>query len=50
MAGAAPVGVYLGEDIVNVGPLPQSLAGRGAVPVVVSFDGKPANTVTVSFR
>jgi uncharacterized protein (TIGR03437 family) len=49
VAGAAPVGMYLGEDIVNIGPLPPSLAGRGAVDVVVSFDGKPANTVTVSF-
>ncbi|HEY2860950.1 MAG TPA: hypothetical protein VGJ21_21245, partial [Terracidiphilus sp.] len=50
VAGAAAVGIYLGEDVVNVGPLPRSLVGRGAVDVVVSFDGKPANTVTVSFR
>ncbi len=50
VAGAAPVGIYLGEDIVNLGPLPRSLVGRGAVDVVLSFDGKPANTVTVSFR
>ncbi len=50
VAGAAAVGTYLGEDIVNVGPLPRSLVGRGAADVTVSFDGKPANTVTVSFR
>jgi uncharacterized protein (TIGR03437 family) len=50
VAGVAAVAMYLGEDQVNVGPLPKSLAGRGVVDVVVSFDGKPANTVSVSFR
>ena len=50
VAGAAPVAMYLGEDVVNVGPLPRSLAGRGVVDVIVSFDGKPANTVSVAFR
>ena len=50
VAGAAVTGVYLGEDVVNVGPLPSSLAGRGAVDVVLSFNGTLANTVTVSFR
>jgi len=29
--------------------MPGSLAGRGAVDVIVSFDGKPANTVTMYF-
>ena len=48
--GAAAVPGYLGEDLVNIGPLPQSLVGRGAVDVVVIFDGKSANTVTVSFK
>jgi len=50
VAGAAATGVYLGEDVVNIGPLPSSLAGRGAADVVLSFNGKLANTVTVSFR
>ncbi len=50
VAGAAPVSMYLGEDVVNVGPLPQSLVGRGAVNVVVNFGGTPANTVRVSFQ
>ncbi len=44
------VGVYQGEDVVNIGPLPHSLAGRGAVDIVVTFDGKTANIATVSFR
>ena len=50
VAGFAAVGIYQGEDVVNIGPLPRALAGRGAVSVVVNFDGKPANTVTVGIR
>ena len=50
VSGFAAVGVYQGEDVVNVGPLPRSLAGRGEIHVVLSFDGKPANTVIVSVR
>ncbi len=50
VAGFAAVGVYQGEDVVNIGPLPHALAGRGTVSVVVNFDGKPANTVTVGIR
>jgi uncharacterized protein (TIGR03437 family) len=50
VSGVAATGTYLGEDIVNVGPLPRLLVGRGTVDVVVSFDGKPANTVSVAFR
>jgi uncharacterized protein (TIGR03437 family) len=46
----AAVGVYQGEDVVNIGPLPRSLAGRGAVDVVTMFDGKPANTVAVNIK
>ena len=56
--GGVPVGVagpvaqsqYVGLDQVNLGPLPQSLAGRGEVPVVLTVDGKTANPVTVSLR
>jgi hypothetical protein len=36
--------------MVNVGPLPRSLAGRGEVNVVLSFDGKPTNTVTATIH
>jgi len=41
---------FTGEDVVNIGPLPRSLAGRGEVKVVLTFDGKPTNPVTVSFK
>jgi uncharacterized protein (TIGR03437 family) len=46
----APVTSYQGEDVVNIGPLPSSLAGRGDVGVAITFDGKPANTVTINIR
>jgi hypothetical protein len=48
--GFAPVEVYQGEDVVNIGPLPHSLAGRGELLVMLSFDNRTANTVTVSIR
>ncbi len=48
--GFAAVAAYQGEDQINIGPLPRSLAGRGLVDVVVTFDGKTANTVTASIR
>jgi uncharacterized protein (TIGR03437 family) len=47
-AAFAAVAAYEGEDIVNIGPLPSSLAGRGQVDIVISFDGTAANTVTAS--
>jgi uncharacterized protein (TIGR03437 family) len=40
---------FVGLDQVNVG-LSRDLAGRGEVDVVMTVDGKPANTVKVSFR
>jgi uncharacterized protein (TIGR03437 family) len=46
----AAVPQFAGEDVVNIGPLPRTLAGRGEVSVVLTFDGKPANPVTVSIR
>jgi len=46
----AAVPQFTGEDIVNIGPLPRALAGRGEVNVVLTFDGKPTNSVTVSFK
>jgi len=46
----AAVPQFTGEDIVNIGPLPRALAGRGEVNVVLMFDGKPTNSVTVSFK
>jgi hypothetical protein len=35
---------------VNIGPLPRSLAGRGEVDIVLTVDGKRANTVKVNIR
>ena len=37
-------------DVVRIGPLPPSLAGRGEVSIVVTFNDKPTNAVTASFR
>jgi uncharacterized protein (TIGR03437 family) len=41
---------YEGLDQINVGPLPASLAGRGAVSINLTVDGQSANPVTVAFR
>jgi uncharacterized protein (TIGR03437 family) len=46
---AGPQGGFAGLDQVNV-RLPRSLAGRGAVDVVLTVDGKMANAVTVNIR
>jgi hypothetical protein len=47
-AGAAPG--FVGLDQLNLGPVPRSFIGRGAVNLSVSVDGKIANTVSVSFQ
>lgn len=47
-AGAAP-GLF-GVDQINLGPLPRSLAGRGTINVVVTMDGKTANTVQLAIK
>jgi uncharacterized protein (TIGR03437 family) len=41
---------YPGEDMVNLGPIPQSLAGACELTVVLTFDGKQANPITVALR
>jgi len=46
--GAAPG--FAGEDQVNIGPLPQSLAGKGSVNIVLTADGQAANTVNVTIQ
>ena len=43
---AGPQGSFMGLDQVNI-RVPRSLAGRGAVDVVLIVDGKTANTVTI---
>jgi len=47
-AGAAPG--FAGEDQVNIGPLPQSLAGKGSVRIIVTADEQAANTVNVTIQ
>ncbi len=42
--------VFVGVDQLNIGPLPRSLAGRGTVDVIVTVDGKQANTLQVAFQ
>jgi uncharacterized protein (TIGR03437 family) len=46
----APVTQYPGLDVVNLGPLPRSLIGRGEVNVGFFVDGKAANPVNVNIR
>ena len=48
--GAVPQGEFVGLDQINIGPLPGSLAGRGEVNILLTTDGKPANTVSVNVR
>jgi uncharacterized protein (TIGR03437 family) len=47
-SGAAPG--YAGEDQVNAGPLPASLAGSGAVNVWLVADGQAANPVNLTIQ
>jgi uncharacterized protein (TIGR03437 family) len=44
---AGPQGSFMGLDQVNI-RVPRSLAGRGVVDVVLTVEGKTANTVTVN--
>jgi uncharacterized protein (TIGR03437 family) len=46
--GAAPG--YIGEDQVNIGPLPQALAGQGSVKIILTANGQQANAVTVTIQ
>ncbi|MBS1791709.1 MAG: hypothetical protein JST85_28635 [Acidobacteria bacterium] len=45
-----PQGDFVGLDQINLGPIPRSLTGRGEVEVVLSVDGKTANTVKLTIR
>jgi uncharacterized protein (TIGR03437 family) len=47
-AGAAPG--FVGEDQVNIGPLPPALAGQGSVNIVVTADGQQTNAVAVTIQ
>ena len=46
---AGPHGTFVGVDQVNV-LLPRALAGSGAVDLILTAEGKPANTVKVNFK
>jgi uncharacterized protein (TIGR03437 family) len=48
--GAAAQGQYPGVDQINVGPLPQSLAGRGDVSIQISAAGIPANPTHMTIQ
>lgn len=41
---------YAGEDQVDIGPLPPSLAGKGSVNILLTADGQAANTVNVTIQ
>jgi uncharacterized protein (TIGR03437 family) len=47
---AGAQGTFAGEDQVNAGPLPASLAGSGNVNIVLTADGQAANTVNVTIQ
>lgn len=47
---AGPQGQESGLDQINIGPLPQSLAGKGSASLQIIVDGIPANTVTLNFQ
>jgi uncharacterized protein (TIGR03437 family) len=56
--GGAPVpvlfagaqGTYVGEDQINLGPLPRSLTGQGKVTITLSADGVAANATNLTFK
>ena len=47
---AGAQGTLAGLDQINIGPLPQSLAGQSSVNLVITVDNVTANTVTLSFQ
>ena len=48
--GAVPQGEFVGLDQINIGPLPVILGGGGEVDIVLTADGKTANTVAVNIQ
>jgi uncharacterized protein (TIGR03437 family) len=40
-------GTFVGQDQVNIGPLPPSLAGAGKANIILTADGVAANTVNL---
>jgi len=50
VTGPAAQGEYEGLDQVELGPLPQSLAGRGTVSIILNVAGQAANPLSVSIE
>ena len=46
---AGPQGVFVGLDQLNIG-IPRTLIGRGEVDLILTVDGKAANTVRVNIK
>ncbi|MEP7363585.1 MAG: hypothetical protein ABI972_10045 [Acidobacteriota bacterium] len=46
---AGPSGTA-GIDLIEAGPLPQSLSGKGEVPVILTVEGKAANSLTIFIK
>lgn len=47
---AGAQGAEVGEDQINVGPLPRGLQGSGEVNITLTVDGATTNTVTVKIK
>jgi uncharacterized protein (TIGR03437 family) len=50
VAFAGAQGTFVGEDQVNIGPLPLSLAGTGLANIVITADGQTTNTVNLTIQ
>jgi uncharacterized protein (TIGR03437 family) len=49
-AYAGSQGFFVGEDQVNLGPLPRTLSSAGVSSLSLMVDGKPANVVTIEVK
>jgi uncharacterized protein (TIGR03437 family) len=47
---AGAQGTYVGEDQINLGPLPRSLAGQGKATITLTADGVAANATNLTFK
>ncbi len=50
VVSASAYAQFPGLDYVTVGPLPRTLAGKGESNIVLTVDGRTANTVTVNIK
>lgn len=47
---AGAQGTYVGEDQINLGPLPRSLSGQGKVTIILTADGIAGNPTNLMFK